>query len=904
MYPPGGSPSMSPQQFGGMSPQHSQSSPQPGAGGMIIQQPQAASSGGMMINPSQQQAQTAPGMNQGQLLPQQIQQMRPPSAGGVGSPATDRPVTPQTPRTPGGGPSTPSSQMSQPSTPEPNVSGGGFQQQFVQQQQQIQPQQGGGGNPNNPVLPFHNGFGGGEGNAGGLRGGWGKSIGLKGGVRRGGWSGISIGLKGGSPIFTQSNTNTTNTTQATVVPNSIITVNSVGSNIAAPIGPSAQTLQNVTVAIVPGSSSSLMPSFSQQQPNPAATMSASGVSTLGVGSVLQVNPPAIATKTVIARVPTVGVNQTQSINNISGLNQHLRSLTPNLPAGQIGVIARPQQQIQRIVRPTMIAGTVAASNNSNAILQPSNAVGGSFIMSTGNAARQTLPLNTSINNIKTMVVGTSTTIIPSASNPVVNLNPSSTITKVEKTPNCSVSMTTVLSTNSNTTSLTGNKITTSVIQTTGSAPNLVSSQFAVKTSQPTSVGSTISTTLQSTQSCTSTAIPPMSQSQNSVNAVNTSIVTATKSSAAPASSQLTLTSSASVTQSNNSMAVRSGTTIQASSSNAENHQNALLKQLLSSNSGAGSGSTDGQGASHSVSLEDQLSRPPIEQADNKFKQMQNFGKQTLSSLATQIPHPPTPIATTISGPTTISSSISSNNDTSLSQVTVSSSSKPSDVSSANSKDTQNITVVSTITTTSATQMNNVIISQANPTPQASTTSIVSTSAQVTAQNVHKVVVSEAVTTIVSTSIRSAPTIKQTSAITPASMLTLPTVPVPEASLVSKSAPAPMPITVNRPLLPQNQQPGSTVLQQRIDSVTTTVPQQTSTVTFRGVRPNLPGQVNTGLQPTRLPMVPLRQMQPQSQQILQQQRPQQSSQLQGLLQQQTLVPQERLPIQQNPKTPCK
>ena len=49
MYPPGGSPSMSPQQFGGMSPQHSQSSPQPGAGGMIVQQPQAATSGGMMI---------------------------------------------------------------------------------------------------------------------------------------------------------------------------------------------------------------------------------------------------------------------------------------------------------------------------------------------------------------------------------------------------------------------------------------------------------------------------------------------------------------------------------------------------------------------------------------------------------------------------------------------------------------------------------------------------------------------------------------------------------------------------------------------------------------------------------------------------------------------------------------
>merc|ERR1719278_2208663 len=108
----------------------------------------------------------------------------------------------------------------------------------------------------------------------------------------------------------------------------------------------------------------------------------------------------------------------------------------------------------------------------------------------------------------------------------------------------------------------------------------------------------------------------------------------------------------------------------------------------------------------------------------------------------------------------------------------------------------------------------------------------------------------------------------------------------------------MPITVNRPLLPQNQQPGSTVLQQRIGNITATVPQQTSTVTLRGARPQLPGQVSTGLQHSRLPMVPLRQMQPQPQQILQQQRPQQPSQLQGLLQQQTLVPQERLPLQQN------
>ena len=909
MYPPGGSPSMSPQQFGGMSPQHSQSSPQPGAGGMIVQQPQAATSGGMMINPSQQQPQLAQGMNQGQPLPQQIQQMRPPSAGGVGSPATDRPVTPQTPRTPGGGPSTPSSQMSQPSTPEPNVSGGGFQQQFVQQQQQqmqpIQPQQGGGGgNPNNPVLPLHNGFGEGGGNVGGLRGGWGKSIGLKGGEKRGGWSGLSIGLKGGSPIFTQSNTNTTNTTQAAVVPNSIITVNSVGSNIATPLGQSGQALQNVTVAIVPGSSSSLMPSFSQQQPNPAVSMSTSGVSTLGVGGVLQVNPPAIATKTVIARVPTVGVSQTQSVNNISGLNQRLRSLTPNLPTSQIGVITGPSQQIQRIVRPTMIAGTVAASNNSNTILQPSNPVGGSFIVSAGNAPRPTLPHNTSINNIKTMVtvpkiVGTSTTIIPSASNPVVNLNPSSTITKVEKTPNCAVSMTTVFSTNANSTSMMANKIATSVIQTpTGNAPNLVASQFAMKSSQPTTAGSTASTTLQSAQPNATTAIASISATQNTTLSRTTSVVTATKSIAAPVSSQMTLTSNATVTQSNNVMAIRSGTTMQASTSNAENHQNALLKQLLSSNSGSGTGVADGQGASHSVSLEDQLSRPPIEQADNKFKQMQNFGKQTLSSLATQIPHPPTPIATTSSGPTTISSSIASNNDNTSNQAIVSTSNKPAEASSDSIKDTQKTTVVSNITTAPATQLNNVIISQTNPILQTSTMTNVSSSGQVATQSVPKAAGSEAVTTVVSTSVGTATNIKPSGAITQPSLLTLPTVPVPEASLVAKSAPAPMPITVNRPLLPQNQQPGSTVLQQRVGNITTTVPQQTSTVTLRGVRPQLPGQVSTGLQHTRLPMVPLRQMQPQPQQILQQQRPQQSSQLQGLLQQQTLVPQERLPLQQN------
>merc|ERR1719210_1776902 len=93
MYPPGGSPSMSPQQFGGMSPQHSQSSPQPG--GMMAQMPQAAGTGGVMINPTMQQSQTGVAMNPGQPLQQQVQQMRPPSAGGVGSPATDRPVTPQ-----------------------------------------------------------------------------------------------------------------------------------------------------------------------------------------------------------------------------------------------------------------------------------------------------------------------------------------------------------------------------------------------------------------------------------------------------------------------------------------------------------------------------------------------------------------------------------------------------------------------------------------------------------------------------------------------------------------------------------------------------------------------------------------------------------------------------------------
>ena len=60
---------MSPQQFGGMSPQHSQSSPQPG--GMMAQQPQAAGTGGAMMNPTMQQSQTGVAMNPGQPLQQQ-----------------------------------------------------------------------------------------------------------------------------------------------------------------------------------------------------------------------------------------------------------------------------------------------------------------------------------------------------------------------------------------------------------------------------------------------------------------------------------------------------------------------------------------------------------------------------------------------------------------------------------------------------------------------------------------------------------------------------------------------------------------------------------------------------------------------------------------------------------------
>jgi hypothetical protein len=161
----------------------------------------------------------------------------------------------------------------------------------------------------------------------------------------------------------------------------------------------------------------------------------------------------------------------------------------------------------------------------------------------------------------------------------------------------------------------------------------------------------------------------------------------------------------------------------------------------------------------------------------------------------------------------------------------------------------------------------------------------------------KSTVCDTITTSTLGSVNTATSIKPPNTITQPSMLNLPTVPVPESSLITKAAPGPMPITVNRPLLGQSQQPGSTVLQQRIGTTSSTGLQQTSTVTLRGVRPQLPGQLGVGVHQTRLPTVPVRQMTPQPQQILPQQRPQQPSQLQGLLQQQTLVPQERLPIQQ-------
>ena len=64
----------------------------------------------------------------------------------------------------------------------------------------------------------------------------------------------------------------------------------------------------------------------------------------------------------------------------------------------------------------------------------------------------------------------------------------------------------------------------------------------------------------------------------------------------------------------------------------------------------------------------------LEDADNKFKQKQNFGKQSLSSLSTKIPHPPTPIATT-SG--VVTTSIQSTSGVATQMVSVPSS-QPSD----------------------------------------------------------------------------------------------------------------------------------------------------------------------------------------------------------------------------------
>ena len=920
MYPPGGSPSMSPQQFGGMSPQHSQSSPQPG--GIPIQQLQPGTSVGMMMNPTQPNPQTGAMMNPSQSLQQQVQQRRPPSAGGVGSPVTDRPVTPQTPRTPGGGPLTPSSQLSQPSTPEPNVVGvaGGFQQQFVQQQQmqqqqqlqQAQPQQGGGGgNPNNPVLPLHNGFGEGGGHGVGLRGGWGKCIGLKGGGRNSGWSGFSIGLKGGSPIFTQSNSNATNTTQANVVPNSIITVNSVANNITTSLGAPGQSLQNVTVAMVPSSNSSLVPSFSQQPPILASSISSSGVSALGIGNVLQVNPPAIATKTVIARLPTVGVSQTQPATSISVLNQRLRSLTPNHPTSQMGVIRGPQQQIQRMMRPTVIhadnRGSTSTSINSSNILQSTNAVGGGFLMASGNTSRYSVPgsLNTSISGMKSVVplpkvVGTNTQAIGNNPTSVVNISTPSTMNKVESLSNCTVTMSPISNVGGNTACFTSNKVVTSVIQpTTGQHSSLSSSPFAIKTNQPISTVLGTPHTVLSTSLNTVTSVP--TTSQNSGTGISTTIspLISSVSSVAGVTSENTATVTSPMTQSSNLVSslteafCNRGGTLTSSGNTAENHQNALLKQLLSTNSGGGPGVSDGQGKTHSVSLEDQLRRPPIEEADNKFKQMQNFGKQSLSSLASQIPHPPTPIATS-SGPTTTSTQ-STTSTMGTTTLIVASSSKSQDMISVN-KDTQELS--ETTNATPVSQLSSLVLSQAKPVSQTTAMTSIAPSVQPQTQNVVKPTVCETVASTTIVSVNTTTSIKPSNAIPQPSVLNLPTVPVPESSLISKSAPGPMPITVNRPLLGQTQPPGSTVLQQRIATSSSPGIQQTSTVTFRGVRPQLPGKVGVGLQPTRLPTIPLRQMQPQTQQILQQQRPQQPSQLQGLLQQQTLVPHERLPIQQN------
>ena len=126
--------------------------------------------------------------------PQPMMQRRPSGSGSVPSPITDRPVTPQTPR------------MTAPSPQHDNNS----QDQFQMPQQQMMMQQGHGGG-NGQMAPHEDG--------------WSSKpkIGLKGGqwcrFKRG-W-GPFIGLKGGSPIFTNSTGATTNTSTSASTASSV-----------------------------------------------------------------------------------------------------------------------------------------------------------------------------------------------------------------------------------------------------------------------------------------------------------------------------------------------------------------------------------------------------------------------------------------------------------------------------------------------------------------------------------------------------------------------------------------------------------------------------------------------------------------------------------------------------------
>ena len=915
-----------PQQTGGPRPGLIRQQSHPGSS---PQYPSAGSSPNHAMSPQ-------PGMIQGQR--------RPPSASGsIPSPAADRPVTPQTPRTPGG-PPTPGQVPSQPSPmgdggdhhpappqqqqqqyqqppmmapqqqqfhppphsqhqiiPHPQQQQPGQQQVMMPQQppqQQQHPQQmqhGGGGNPN--IAPVDDEA---------IRGGWKKSIGLKGGKAiRGGW-GAFIGLKGGSPpIITQSS----GTPAAS---------SSVGTVVNAP----------TVVAVTPGGTTAVQTSSGI---NPATTIYSNlprGTTVLTVvGTTNPGNPAASGSQTVPKQIlvtnmgagPTViPVVQAAVTSVVSQQGKSDGILVATAPTGATAIVQQPDvnQMPPSSAHQANIGIPGGFNPRENIALPKMLGAANANPLAVPGSARYPTPATTQ--NLPVAVKSappppnqTPTTSAPPAVVSVANVPPMPPATKTLKLSG-PVNVKTAVSDSVATVGI------SSAVETT---PSVLAMPLTTVPAAATSLTVTSSSGSAASAPSLSAATTTLAEVQNAIS-INTSQAVMPTSvhtgnppkvslPTAPVAKTIikvtTATTAQTTTPASSAPSTTPSTGTETTGNKSEEtteHQNALLKQLLSSkstsstsdsvtttstvtSSSTAASSTPTTTSSNSatpsnISLEAQLDRPPAA-SEAKFKQFQQQKEASLSSLASKIPQPlasaapsTTPAATTAPATTTPATTTQQQNRPAT--VVVTQQQQPS-------QQQQQPGQPMTPSTPTTPMPPKPIVAQTGPQQQQ----------------------------------------QQAPSKPPQSVLNLPTEPVPQASLASqntnqntttiapeKSTPAPiqqvmMPTTpAALPTRPTQIQPGQqggprpgmqqmrpimsanvNQMPQRPMIVRNQVPQQVTApgVVVRAALPQTPVQT---VRP------PIQQNQGEKQQTGQ---PTQGSQLQGLLQKQTLVPQEQLQQQQ-------